>query len=130
MSTRSGTPAGAQVGVATTAVLVGVLVRVFVGGTAVLVGVLVEVFVGGTAVLVGVFVGVLVGGTAVLVGVLVLVGLAVTQLPKVFTSTVLVSSVPLNPPTTINRFPTAVPAVNDRDMFMFGPVDHVFATVS
>src|SRR5262245_1163047 len=42
-------------------VLVGVLVRVLVGGTAVLVGVLVRVLVGSTAVLVGVFVRVGVG---------------------------------------------------------------------
>jgi hypothetical protein len=66
-----------RVGVGTTAVFVGVLVGVRVGGTAVFVGVLVGVLVGTIAVFVGVLVGVLVGTIAVFVGVFVRVGVGV-----------------------------------------------------
>ena len=78
---------------------------------------------------VGVAVGVRVAvGVAVAVG----VGVGVPHGPvRTLFSTVFVSPLPLNPPTT-NRllFPIAVPPVKECGTFVFGPLDQVLATVS
>ena len=57
------------------------------------------------------------------VGVAVAVGVGVPQgTPTTLISTVLVSKLPLNPPTTRSRFPIAAPPVKECASFMFGPV--------
>ena len=81
-----------------------------------------------TVIVIGVEVGAAVGvAVVVAVGdaVAVAVGVGVGHPVKVFTSTVLVSAVPLYPPTITRRLPIAAPPVKECATFVLGPDDQL-----